>query len=183
MTTKQTIEIDGLPEGWSAVAYRHPLKGDAFLLENEIVEAYDNIKYSYLIVEKIQPRRIVLEETDEDTNQIQQYFEPGFSTTLKKKWREVKEADIPLTNEEPKLSLTKGDMIALIEHIKLGGQLNQKIVEFIKDKSLTNEEHKLKENVVKVAMKDFSYEFPFDNFADAYAAFNSSLVGMNELNK
>ena len=49
-------------------------------------------------------------------------------------WREVKETDIPLTDDEPKLKMTKKDMIYLIEHIKLGGQLNQKIAEFIKDK-------------------------------------------------
>lgn len=46
-----------------------------------------------------------------------------------KVWREVKETD-----EEPFLKLTKKDMLELIEHIKLGGQLNHKIAEFIKDK-------------------------------------------------
>jgi len=40
--------------------------------------------------------------------------------------REVKE-----TNEEHYLKLTKKDMLELIEHIKLGGQLNHKIAEFI----------------------------------------------------
>jgi len=50
-------------------------------------------------------------------------------TNTRYKWREVKETD-----EDPYLKLTKKDMLELIEHIKLGGQLNHKIAEFIKDK-------------------------------------------------
>ena len=83
--TKQMIEVD-VPNGY----------------EISKIEYFSDSQYIKVrIKEKIRLRRIVLEETDEDTNQIQQYFEPGFITTLKKKWREVKETDISLTKEEP----------------------------------------------------------------------------------
>lgn len=61
---KQTIEIEGLPEGWRAVAYRKPVKGIDYVLTQYGVRLY--IDYTFdlmLIVEKIPPHRIVLEET------------------------------------------------------------------------------------------------------------------------
>jgi hypothetical protein len=59
------IEIEGLPEGWKAVAYRVPKGNIEFVfIENVVREAKPQDK-KCLIVEKIQPHRIVLEETDE----------------------------------------------------------------------------------------------------------------------
>lgn len=65
MTTKHNIEIPDLPDGWRAVAYRSPYAGDYYLRSGEIVQALRDIDDGYLIVEKIQPRRIVFEETEE----------------------------------------------------------------------------------------------------------------------
>ena len=60
------IEIEGLPEGWKAVAYRVPKGNIEFVfIENVVREAKPQDK-KCLIVEKIQPRRIVLEETNEE---------------------------------------------------------------------------------------------------------------------
>ncbi len=60
------IEIEGLPEGWKAVAYRVPRGNIEFVfIENVVREAKPQDK-KCLIVEKIQPRRIVLEETNEE---------------------------------------------------------------------------------------------------------------------
>ena len=61
---KHEIEIEGLPEGWKAVAYRVPVDKIEHVLTDdcEIILA-NNIRFPCLIVEKIPPRRIVLEET------------------------------------------------------------------------------------------------------------------------
>ena len=66
MTNKHEIKIKGLPDGWRAVAYRCPKSGEKFLIEDETHTALMDMAYPYLIVEKIQPRRIVLEETNEE---------------------------------------------------------------------------------------------------------------------
>jgi hypothetical protein len=130
------IKIEGLPEGYKEVAYRQPSKNERYMFEDEVLVASENMAYSYLIVEKIKPRKIVLEEIGIDSiypasnGYSKQYTDKdGFTRYLI--LREVKENDIPLNSGEPKLSLTKKDMLELIEHIKLGGQLNPKIAEFI----------------------------------------------------
>jgi len=130
----QTIEVEGLPEGWKAVAHRKPLKEEYILYGDEICKPKGLMNRPWLIVEKIQPRRIVLEETEEIDKDIEAVQHFNFGNTIininsPKIWREVKETD-----EDPYLKLTKKDMLELIEHIKLGGQLNHKIAEFIKDK-------------------------------------------------
>ena len=66
MTTKHEIEIPDLPEGWRAVAYRKPVNGrDHTLSDDDDPFLCMAIDYPCLIVEKIKPRRIVLEETSE----------------------------------------------------------------------------------------------------------------------
>ena len=63
---KYEIEIEGLPEGWRPVRIDRPRKGDYFLYANLDKPDYANdnsVRGRYLIVEKIKPRRIVLEET------------------------------------------------------------------------------------------------------------------------
>ena len=59
------IEIEGLPEGWKAVAYRVPKGNIEFVFIENVVRKAKPQDKKCLIVEKIQPRRIVLEETEE----------------------------------------------------------------------------------------------------------------------
>lgn len=68
---KHEIEIEGLPEGWKAVAYRFPAGRTEYTLDDDMnpVRAGD-IYYPCIIVQKIKPRRIVLEDTGE-------YWEQG----------------------------------------------------------------------------------------------------------
>ena len=65
--TLQTIEVEGLPEGWKAVAYRCPESGEYYLENNGVVRNHTGCKHKFpwIIVQKTQPRRIVLEETGE----------------------------------------------------------------------------------------------------------------------
>ena len=44
------------------------------------------IRQGKIVIKNKSPRRVVFEETEEDSEVIHQYFEPGFSTCLKKKW-------------------------------------------------------------------------------------------------
>lgn len=118
----QTIEVEGLSNDVRITKIRY-VSHHGVGAVNWVVET-----------EKIQPRRIVLEETEEIDKDIEAVQHFNFGNTIininsPKIWREVKETD-----EEPKLSLNKKDMLELIEHIKLGGQLNPNIAEFIKDK-------------------------------------------------
>ena len=158
--TKQTIEVE-VPEGWRVKEYRMPNKGDYFWHQNRVCVASSSFIDQRLIIEKIQPRRVVLEETDEERSVsygewieyedglIGQWPDEKYGSNISYKvWREVKGNDIPLTNDsanvkmglsqgdgEVTMNLTKKDMIDLICHIKLGGQLNPKVSEFIKDES------------------------------------------------
>ena len=145
--TEQTIDVTGLPEGWKAVAYRVPKGNIEFVfIENVVREAKPQDK-KCLIVEKIQPRRIVLEETEEKYLGCQTLHIDGTEIMImtNKTWREVKETDIPLNSDEPKLSLSVDECRNVRSLIKdfenLGWFINparalllQKITEFIKDK-------------------------------------------------
>lgn len=101
MNDKHEIEIPGLPEGWKAVAYRVPTDKIDYVLTDdcEIILA-NNIRFPCLIVEKIPPRRIVLEETEKDnfkyTNGFyaNQVLGNGIHIVDQPKiWREVKEGE------------------------------------------------------------------------------------------
>lgn len=132
-TETQTIEVEGLPEGWKAKEVRvDPDQYNKYVGDDGFLYWEAKIK-----MEKIQLRRIVLEETDEVRQvmsgdwyeldgKVLSWMSPSKSADLFKIWKEVKETD-----EEPHLKLTKKDMLELIEHIKLGGELNHKIAEFI----------------------------------------------------
>ena len=61
---KHTIDIEGLPEGWEPVAYRKPIFGEYYFYNDDIVQGKTGCG-QFLIVKKKQPRRIVLEETDD----------------------------------------------------------------------------------------------------------------------
>ena len=151
------IEVEGLPEGWKAVAYRVPKGNIEFVfIENVVREAKPQDK-KCLIVEKIQPRRIVLEETNEERRicygewyesqegKLMRWPYGGKTDGKHRVWREVKETDIPLNSAEPKLSLSVDECRNVRSLIKdfenLGWFVNparslllQKITEFIKDK-------------------------------------------------
>ncbi len=62
--TEQTIDVTGLPEGWRAVAYRRPISGEYYFY-NDGIQHGKTGSGQFLIVEKIKPRRVVLEETEE----------------------------------------------------------------------------------------------------------------------
>ena len=99
MTTEQKheIEIPGLLEkGYRAVAYRVPEVGEYYIDScGELIRFYGGHDFMKLIVEKIKPRRIVLEETEERANwgTEQLKFAKGTTVTVNshKIWREVKE--------------------------------------------------------------------------------------------
>ena len=103
-TFEYDIDIEGLPNGWRAVAYRIPMHNEFTLDDNNNPISTMAISFPCLIVEKIQTRRIVLEETEEersvsygdwfqtDEGLIKQWDrEDVGSLGCFKIWREVKE--------------------------------------------------------------------------------------------
>ena len=102
---KHEIEIEGLPEGWRAVAYRVPVdKIEHVLTDDCEIILVNNIRFPCLIVEKISPRRIVLEETEEersvsygdwyedDLGRVNQWLNKSYgSSRCVKIWKQVKE--------------------------------------------------------------------------------------------
>lgn len=70
--TTHTIEIEGLPEGWEAVAYRKVKPGESYYYAGQIYSTNEHMQCiggEHLIVQKkTKPRRIVLEETEEETD-------------------------------------------------------------------------------------------------------------------
>lgn len=64
-TTKHKIEIPELPDGWKPVAYRPVIRGEHYLNLGAVGLALSSSDGSYLIVEKIKPKRITLEATGE----------------------------------------------------------------------------------------------------------------------
>ena len=153
----QTIEVE-VPEGWKVKEYRMPNKGDYFWHQNRVCVASSSFIDQRLIIEKIKPRRIVLEETEEKHLGCQTLYidDTEFMIMTDKVWREVNETDSPLTNEvkmgvsqgdgvEPNLELSVKELRNVRSLIKdfenLGWFINperalllQKITEFIKDK-------------------------------------------------
>lgn len=59
------IEIEGLPEGWKAIAYRRPYPQEYILKSECAMKVRIRGEQPWLIIEKIQPREITLVETDE----------------------------------------------------------------------------------------------------------------------
>lgn len=103
---KYLIDLPDLPPGWKAVAYRCPASGEYYLENNGVVIKHTGSrhKFPWVIVEKIQPRRIVLEETEEersvsygewyedDLGRVNQWNNKGYgSSRCVKIWKEVKE--------------------------------------------------------------------------------------------
>ena len=65
---KHEIEIPYLPEGWEALAYRVPVEGEYYLGSSGVKLCESSFDTVWLIVRKKQPRRIILEETEEGTD-------------------------------------------------------------------------------------------------------------------
>lgn len=139
---KHEIEIEGLPEGWEAVAFRAPSTNEYYFEHGVIVRG--NTPYAKLIVKKKQPRRIVLEEDINDNRN------PSTAQTLKLSSgrimhifcpyavREVKETDIPLTNDDDNESLRLSvdeckEAMRKLETFNVT-DLSVKICRFLKDK-------------------------------------------------
>ena len=95
-----------------------------------------------LIIEKIQPRRIVLEETEELMNI--EYLSQNIvlsndmdnvaqiAIKSRKVWREVKETDLSLNSDDAKLSLSVAECNCLATNNNL---LANKLKKFIKENS------------------------------------------------
>ena len=104
--TKHEIEIPDLPKCWRAVAYRIPRKDENYLSVDGLVEkCFSPIYVHRIIVEKIQPHRIVFEATNEfrqavkgdwiqfcdGTDNFQRWGDLGPSASKYKIWRVVEE--------------------------------------------------------------------------------------------
>ena len=128
--TKQTIEVEGLPEGWKAVAYRNPKRNERYFHQGIIWTAHIDEAQPFLIVEKIQPRRIVLEETVQGKHE-RAFFDDNNMWTY---WREVKETDASLNSGDPKLSLSVDEVKELTSQI-WPKDIIYKVNKFIKENS------------------------------------------------
>jgi hypothetical protein len=62
---KHEIEIPGLPEGWKPIAYRPVRPGERVWHMGVVEVSLCGSRASHLVVEKIKPKRIVLEDTGE----------------------------------------------------------------------------------------------------------------------
>lgn len=137
--TEQTIDVTGLPEGWKAVAYRVPKGNIEFVFIENVVRKAKPQDKKCLIVEKIQPRRIVLEETEEKYLGCQTLYIDGTEIMImtNKIWREVKETDIPLNSDEPKLSLSVDECKEAMRKLETFNvtDLSVKICGFLKENS------------------------------------------------
>lgn len=144
--TKQMIEVEGLPEGWKPLAFRKPVAGEICWSPNMGIYTADFHVHPCWIIEKIKPRRIVLEEIPMIQAKIGDYVRyPGCSTLVPvgsqghdetcatcTLFCEVKETDISLTNDEPKLSLSVDECN---EIATCSPDLSYKILKFIKENS------------------------------------------------
>lgn len=136
---KHEIEIPSLPEGYRAVAYRIPNFGEYYVDSFEKITEYrGGHGFKKLIVEKIQPRRIVLEEISKE--EYHRLFNDERCSDIYNMrgsyWREVKETDIPLNSDEPKLSLSVDEckkLMRIMEGFNVS-DLSVKVHEFLKVK-------------------------------------------------
>jgi hypothetical protein len=96
------IEVPGLPEGWKPVEYRPVKEGEDYFCFGAIQQAKFDSSAPALIVEKIKPKRIVLECAGEVRRpEVGEYVQHGSSFTRcsetdfwgdgREIWREVKE--------------------------------------------------------------------------------------------
>ena len=122
--------IEGLPERWKAVAYRFGKFGESCLFNGKVVtNSFSKTEHPVLIVEKIQPRRMAFDEITDGTQAIVADYYIKY-----KWWREVRESDIPLNSEDPKLSLSVAELIDASKRT-WPDYLEVKIEKFIKENS------------------------------------------------
>lgn len=153
---KHEIDIPVLPEGWEPVEFRCPKDGESYVgYDGKVIISLstNDLHGPRLIVKKKQPRRIVLEETDEYINgensgyvlldgKTIDFIRPGQSLSPEHKiWREVKETDLSLHNADDKeslrLSLDECEKIyqSLCNHRAMVDTLVlHKLRDFLKDK-------------------------------------------------
>lgn len=122
--SRHEIDIPELPEGWKPVAFRprNNLSERFLSNDNPPVIMYDSSEMStasVLIVEKIKPRRIVLEETDEKYLGCQTLYVDGTEIIImtNKTWKQVKEAELSVTKDDDKLSLSVDEARSLLDLI------------------------------------------------------------------
>jgi len=95
---KHEIDIEGLPEGWEPVAIRKQKLGEhIFCLDTGLVVPADHrTPKAHLIVKKKQPRRIVLEETDEINDSSVPYYiqesDLSLQVSSNRTWRIVEDS-------------------------------------------------------------------------------------------
>ena len=147
---KHEIEIEGLPEGWEPVAYRHISKGDEFvLIEGEIRSASNvNKLYYQLIVKKKQPSEIVFRKTDEvfhhgntgyrvyDNGVVQLIVSASGSDIGQPIWSIVKETDLSLHNadDNESLRLSVDELRDILDCKNTNGSGWNKVTAFLRDK-------------------------------------------------
>ena len=87
MTTKHAIEIEGLPEGYEV--------SEVTLHDNFMEIGSEGYVSAVIKLEKIKPRRIVLEETEEvaDTTQFMNTGDVQLHIQGNKIWKEVEEGE------------------------------------------------------------------------------------------
>ena len=112
------IEIEGLPEGWKAIAYRRPYPQEYILKSEGAMKVRIRGEQPWLIIERIKPHRVVLEKTEEKHLGCQTLYidDTEFMIMTDKVWREVKENDLSLNKDEPKLSLSVGDVKRILSN-------------------------------------------------------------------
>lgn len=121
----QTIEVEGLPEGWKAT--KITLSRDTYNGKSPDLIIYE----ADVRVEKIPPCRIAFYEITDGSQDI---YKDMFRDA--KWWREVKENDITLNSDQSKLSVDEWDFI--ISYLFKSGidrKLFGKLEKFIKENS------------------------------------------------
>jgi len=137
--TKQTIEVEGLPEGWRIVSKK-------FYYPCAHTDMTEKSAFQINVYcEKIKPREVRFVETGEVfhlrgsgyrvySNGVIQFIEDASGSDIGQKiWREVKETDITLNSDEPKLSLSVDECKALCKRLDI--LVVRKIEKFIKENS------------------------------------------------
>jgi len=132
---KHEIEIEGLPGGMIA----HSVK----VIELDSGDSEQCTYNAQVIAKRVKPRRIVLEETDEENHRYASGTYATYSVSrsmliggTKMKWREVKETapSLHYADDNESLRLSMDDARELLNYIPTGTAFSGKLLEFIKGK-------------------------------------------------
>jgi len=131
--TTQTIEVKGLPGGMIA----HSVK----VIELDSGDSEQCTYNAQVIAKRVKPRRIVLEETDEENHRYASGTYATYSVSrsmliggTKMKWREVKENDLSLNCDDSKLSLSVDECKHLLGYKDGYSAITKKIAEFVRER-------------------------------------------------